>query len=164
VRAAAWCDGVMASDVFPSAPTPTPLAVVDLLATVDAALRQRFDDVLGSWHGVNRMDLRFLRLLGDAPGERRPRAELAAALSVSPSVAARRLGPMERMGLVTRTEREAEAGRVELTLTDAGRELTANAERTARELAADLLETRYTLEDLDTLVELLGRLDPALQV
>ncbi|OWY63181.1 hypothetical protein B7486_54490 [cyanobacterium TDX16] len=154
----------MASEIPPPAPTPTPLAVVDLLATVDASLRQRFDDVLGGWHGVNRMDLRFLRLLRDAPGGRRPRAALAAALSVSPSVAARRLGPMERMGLVARTEQGAEAGRVELTLTDAGRELADNAERTARELAADLLETRYTLDDLDVLVELLGRLDPALQI
>jgi DNA-binding MarR family transcriptional regulator len=154
----------MASDPPSGNPTPTPLAVVDLLATVEGSLRRRFDDVLGGWHGVNQMDLRFLRMLRHAPGGRRTRADLAAALSVSPSVAARRLGPMERMGLVTRTEEGAPAGRVELTLTPAGEELADNAERTARELAADLLETRYTLDDLDTLVELLQRLDPSLQI
>jgi DNA-binding MarR family transcriptional regulator len=154
----------MADDAPLPRPTPTPLAVIDLLATVDGSVRRRFDDVLGQWHGLNRMDLRFLRLLRDAPDGRLPRAELAAALSVSPSVAARRLGPMERMGLVTRTERDAAAGQVELTLTEAGQELADNADRTARELAADLLETRYTLDDLDTLVELLGRLDPDLQI
>lgn len=151
------------ADEHATAPTPTPLAVVDLLATVDADLQKRFDDVLGGWHGLNRMDLRFLRMLRDAPGGRRARAELAAALSVSPSVAARRLGPLERMGLVARTEAGVPAGRVELTLTDTGHELADHAERTARELAADLLETRYTLDDLDALVELLGRLDPAAQ-
>jgi DNA-binding MarR family transcriptional regulator len=154
----------MADDAPLPRPTPTPLDVVDLLATVDAALRQRFDDVLSQWHGLNRIDLHFLRLLRDAPDGRLQRAELAAAVSVSPSVAARRLGPMERMGVITRTEQDASAGQVELTLTEAGRELADNGDRTARELAADIIETRYTLDDLDTLVELLGRLDPALQI
>lgn len=156
--------GPMATDDAPPLPVPTPLGVCDLIATVDAELRQRFDDAIGAWHGLNRMDLRFLRLLHDAADQRLLRIDLAASVGVPPSVAARRLSPMERMGLVARTSDEADARRVELTLTDAGRTMAADAGRTAREVAADLIETRYTLDELDTLTELLGRLDPALQI
>jgi len=151
-------------DADAARPTPTPLGVLDLIATADAFVRGRFDDEIGSWHGLNRMDLRFLLLLDEAPEQQLLRTRLAALVGVPPSVAAKRLGPMERMGLVERTSTEGGASQVELTLTDAGRTMTQDAGRTAREIAADLVESRYTLDELDTLTELLARLDPSLQI
>jgi DNA-binding MarR family transcriptional regulator len=110
------------------------------------------------------MDLRFLLLLEAAHDQRLLRSELASQVGVPPSVAAKRLGPMERMGLVERTSAEGGASQVELTLTDAGRTMAQDAGRTAREIAADLIERRFTLDELDQLTELLGRLDPANQL
>ncbi|MER7760556.1 MarR family transcriptional regulator [Streptomyces sp. NPDC097619] len=129
------------------------------LARAQMALVKRFDSALGGLHGVSLSDFTALLRLGEAPGGRMRRVDLAEALGLTASGVTRGLAPLERIGLVTRETDARDARVAYAALTDTGRErladMRATAEQVAREIFAGPL---WSGEDVGSLSELLTRL------
>ncbi|MER6335170.1 MarR family winged helix-turn-helix transcriptional regulator [Streptomyces sp. NPDC014983] len=110
------------------------------LVRAQAALVRRFDARLGGLHGVSLADFTLLLRLGQAPGGRMRRVDLAEALGLTASGVTRALVPLERIGLVTREPDARDARVAYASLTGTGRdrlkEMLATAEETAGELFA----------------------------
>ncbi|MGW3268824.1 MarR family winged helix-turn-helix transcriptional regulator [Streptomyces sp. NPDC001056] len=110
------------------------------LVRAQAALVRRFDARLGGLHGVSLADFTLLLRLGQAPGGRMRRVDLAEALGLTASGVTRALVPLERIGLVTREPDARDARVAYASLTGTGRdrlkEMLATAEETADELFA----------------------------
>lgn len=110
------------------------------LVRAQAALVRRFDARLGGLHGVSLADFTLLLRLGEAPGGRMRRVDLAEALGLTASGVTRALVPLERIGLVTREPDARDARVAYASLTGTGRdrlkEMLATAEETAGELFA----------------------------
>lgn len=136
--------------------------------TLDAALRlvraqtalvRRFDSRLSGLHGVSLADFTLLLRLGQAPGGRMRRVDLAEALGLTASGVTRGLAPLERIGLVTREPDARDARVAYASLTPTGRrrltEMLATAEETATEVFA---APPWSTEDLARLSGLLTRL------
>jgi DNA-binding MarR family transcriptional regulator len=131
------------------------------LARADAELRRRMDAHLSGWYGLSRTDFTSLLTLAGSPDRSLRRIDLAEQLGLTASGVTRLLGPLERLGLVERHANPADA-RVALTsLTPAGEERVRDALETARGSASDLLEQRFSAEEIATLGALLGRLVPS---
>ena len=95
------------------------------------------DHPLGSHHGLGLNDLAVLLELKAGPSQTLRRVELARRLAVTTSGIARQLGPLERIGLVTRESNPSDARLALVVLTPRGAEVADEASRTAEE-AADL--------------------------
>ncbi|MFD9591697.1 MarR family transcriptional regulator [Kitasatospora sp. NBC_01246] len=110
------------------------------LVRAQAALVRRFDASLSGLHGVSLADFTLLLRLGQAPGGRMRRVDLAEALGLTASGVTRGLAPLERIGLVTREPDARDARVAYAALTDTGRtllrDIRATAERVADELFA----------------------------
>src|ERR687890_181820 len=72
------------------------------LARANAVLLRRFDNALGSQHGISFSDFQLLNHLSRAPGARLRRVDLAERLGLTASGVTRSLLPLEKIGLVTR--------------------------------------------------------------
>ncbi|MEW2491543.1 MarR family transcriptional regulator [Streptomyces sp. NPDC048411] len=129
------------------------------LVRAQAALVKRFDASLGGLHGVSLADFTVLLRLGQAPGGRMRRVDLAEVLGLTASGVTRGLAPLERIGLVTR-ETDARDGRVAYAaLTDTGRERLADMLATAEQVAAEIFAAPlWSKEDIGLLSVLLTRL------
>ena len=129
------------------------------LVRAQVTLVKRFDAYLGGLHGVSLADFTVLLRLGQAPGGRMRRVDLAEALGLTASGVTRGLAPLERIGLVTR-ETDARDGRVAYAaLTDTGRERLANMLTTAEQIAGEVFAApTWTKEDIGLLSGLLTRL------
>lgn len=101
-----------------------------------AALAARLDDALGNWHGIAWHDYALLHLLASAPEERLALRELAAPLGLGLSALVRRLGPLEKLGLL---ERAGGAAARLVALRPGGRRLWAEARATAADICASAL-------------------------
>lgn len=108
------------------------------LVRSQAALVRRFDSRLSGLHGVSFADLMVLLQLGDAPGGRMRRVDLAAALGLSASGVTRGLVPLERIGLVLREPDPRDARVAYAALTDTGRQRLAEMLTAAEEVAAEV--------------------------
>jgi len=128
--------------------------VFDLVRAGDA-VSTRIERALGSWHGVGFRDLGVLLELRDAPDGVLPVAELATAVGSTAAEIVRRLGPLERIGVVVRTRDPADARRTTVQLTEAGATLATDAARTADEVARAGLHERWTPAQLEALREVL---------
>ena len=118
---------------------PTPALEVSLrLARTQAALVRRFDSRLSGLHGVSFADLMVLLQLGDAPGGRMRRVDLAQALGLSASGVTRGLIPLERIGLVVREPDPRDARVAYAALTATGRTRLAEMLTAAEEVAAEV--------------------------
>lgn len=97
------------------------------LARAHAVLIRRFDNALGSHHGISFGDFQVLNHLSRAPGGRLRRVDLAERLGLTASGVTRTLLPLEKIGLVTRETdpRDARVGFAAVTPT--GEELLVNA-------------------------------------
>lgn len=144
----------------PAGPDPADFALATLLARADAEVRRRVDARLASGHGVSLNDLALLVHLRDAPEGRLRRVDLAERVGLTPSGVTRLLGPLERIGLVTREANPADARVALAGLTAAGAQLVEDATVTGAAAAGEVLRWHYTRDELDTLRELLGRLLP----
>ncbi|MFG3357683.1 MarR family winged helix-turn-helix transcriptional regulator [Streptomyces griseofuscus] len=124
-----------------------------------AALVRRFDARLGGLHGVSLADFTLLLRLGQAPGGRMRRVDLAEALGLTASGVTRALAPLERIGLVTREPDARDARVAYASLTGTGRarlkEMLATAEETAEDLFA---APAWGEEEVPLLASLLTRL------
>lgn len=129
------------------------------LVRAQATLVKRFDTSLGGLHGVSLADFTMLLRLGQAPGGRMRRVDLAEALGLTASGVTRGLAPLERIGLVAR-ETNARDGRVAYAaLTDTGRARLDDMLATAEQIAAEVFAAPpWSKEDIGRLADLLTRL------
>ncbi|WBO63401.1 MarR family winged helix-turn-helix transcriptional regulator [Streptomyces camelliae] len=136
--------------------------------TLDAALRlvraqtalvRRFDTRLSGLHGVSLADFTLLLRLGQAPGGRMRRVDLAEALGLTASGVTRGLAPLERIGLVTRESDARDARVAYASLTTTGRQRLTEMRATAEETAAEVFAApAWSAEDVAQLSHLLTRL------
>ena len=133
-----------------------PLRTVLDLALARTLLLRDVDASLGHHHGVSLSDLALLLELHAAPDEKLRRVELANRLGVTPSGVARQLGPLERIGLVGRESNPRDARLALVTLTEAGRRIADEAQRTAQEASDTALRARWGQDERDQLAELLS--------
>ncbi|MFE2408897.1 MarR family winged helix-turn-helix transcriptional regulator [Kitasatospora sp. NPDC059408] len=143
-------------------PTPDPLDTALRLVRAQATLVKRFDASLSGLHGVSLSDFTMLLRLGEAPGGRMRRVDLAEALGLTASGVTRGLAPLERIGLVTREPAPRDARVAYAALTPTGRERLAEMRTTARQVAADVF-AQWPAGDLTTLATLLGPLTGSLR-
>ena len=114
-----------------------------LSRTTTRVVRQ-VDRSLGSMHGLGLSDLALLLELQASPDHRVRRVELAERLGVTPSGIARQLGPLERMGVVTRQSHPKDARLALAVLTPAGDTLATDAAVTARQAAQRVFDDRWS--------------------
>ncbi len=114
-----------------------------------------------SQHGIGFSDLALLLELRNAPGGSMRRVELASSLGVTPSGVARQLGPLERIGLVSRTSHPRDARLALVVLTETGARIADEAEVTAEWAAAEALARLWAStddrEELDRLLAAVPR-------
>ena len=127
------------------------------LARANAALIRRFDNSLGSQHGISFSDYQVLNHLARAPGGRMRRVDLAERLGLTASGVTRTLLPLEKIGLVTRQPdpRDARVGFAVVTPT--GQELMENATEVVDRISHDAART-FTPEQVALLSTILGEI------
>ncbi|MFE2099387.1 MarR family winged helix-turn-helix transcriptional regulator [Streptomyces sp. NPDC059468] len=129
------------------------------LVRAQTALVRRFDARLGGLHGVSLADFTMLLRLGQAPGGRMRRVDLAEALGLTASGVTRGLAPLERIGLVTREPDARDARVAYASLTGTGRERLTEMLATAEETASEIfVGPAWSEEDIALLSGLLTRL------
>ncbi len=97
------------------------------LARANAVLLRRFDNALGSQHGISFGDFQLLNHLARAPGGRLRRVDLAERVSLTASGVTRTLLPLEKIGLVSRQPDPRDARVGYAVITEAGHEMVVNA-------------------------------------
>lgn len=142
----------------------TTLGLVLDLARARTVVLRDIDQPLGSHHGIGLNDLTVLLQLRDAPGRTLSRVELARRLAVTTSGIARQLGPLERIGLVTRESHPTDARLALVVLTPRGAEVATEAAATAEEAAELAVERLWSAEEIGVLAPLLGRAAPGATV
>jgi DNA-binding MarR family transcriptional regulator len=125
------------------------------LLRMQARLVRRFDTALGDLHGLGLVDFQLLLELYRAPDGRLRRVELAERMSSSALAVTRLLGPLERIGLVSREANPRDVRLAYAALTPAGRERVREALVTAEHVAERLFAER---EDAGELLGLGGEL------
>jgi len=126
-----------------------------------AATRRTLDAELQREHGLTVVDFEALLLLSQARERAMRRVDLAEGLGLTPSGVTRLLDGLEREGLVAKRTCEKDARVTYAVLTDAGAERLEGASCSHVGSVRALFEDRFTADELETLVELLGRLPGA---
>jgi DNA-binding MarR family transcriptional regulator len=132
-----------------------PLKTVLDLALARTLVLRAVDEPLGHHHGISLSDLALLLELRAAPDGKLRRVELANRLGVTPSGIARQVAPLERIGVVGRESNPRDARIALVTLTEAGRRIADDAQRTAQEAADSALRGIW---DQDERAQLAGLL------
>ena len=134
-------------------------AALDTLLRLNRTTTQLVREVdrsLGSVHGLGLNDLALLLELQARDGGRMQRVELAECLGITPSGVARQLGPLERIGVVTREPLPKDARLALAVLTPAGDTLATDAAVTARRVAQQAFDARWASPDQTALRSLVG--------
>jgi DNA-binding MarR family transcriptional regulator len=97
------------------------------LARANATLVRRFDNALGSQHGISFSDFQLLNHIARAPNGKLRRVDLAERVGLTASGVTRTLLPLEKIGLVTRETDPRDARVGFAVVTAAGHELVVNA-------------------------------------
>jgi DNA-binding MarR family transcriptional regulator len=97
------------------------------LARANAVLVRRFDNALGSHHGISFSDFQLLNHLARATGGKLRRVDLAERVGLTASGVTRTLLPLEKIGLVTRESDPRDARVGFAVVTAAGHEMVVNA-------------------------------------
>jgi DNA-binding MarR family transcriptional regulator len=138
------------------------LSAVLRLLRAHARLEERFTGELGSVHGLALKEVLLLMHLERAPLARLSRIDLAKRLSISPSTVTRMTLPLEKLGVVGREADARDARLAYVVLTEAGRELVANARATLERMSAEVFRDRWTKPEITSLADLLGRVTAGL--
>ncbi len=133
------------------------LAIALQLSRARTLVLRDMDNALGSHHGLGLNDLAVLLELKEAPSHTLRRVELARRLAVTTSGIARQLGPLERIGLVTRESNPADARLALVVLTARGAEVAAEAAATGDEAANAALGRLWSDKERGVLARLLAR-------
>ena len=147
----------MTSQILTTQTSPAIAAFSRLLRT-HAALTRELNARLLADHGLSLTDYSALLYLSHAEHGSMRRVDLAEQLLLTPSGVTRLLDGLERDGWVTKGSCESDARVTYAVLTDEGRERLEAAGRSHVAQVRELLEERCSDEELETLVELLGRL------
>ena len=125
----------------------------------NARLMRELDEELRREHGFSLGDFDVLAQLSLAPGEGLRMCDLASAVLLSPSGLSRRVERLERSGYVKRERAGSDGRSIEARLTAAGKRLLERLRAThfggVRERFAD----QFSSAELETLHDLLGRLE-----
>lgn len=138
------------------------LSAVLRLLRAHARLEERFAGELGSVHGLALKEVLLLMHLERAPRARLSRIDLAKRLSISPSTVTRMTLPLEKLGVVGREADARDARLSYVVLTEAGRELVANARATLERMSVEVFRDRWTKPEMTSLADLLGRMTAGL--
>jgi len=124
-------------------------------------IERRLDHSLSAIRGISLAEYRLLRALGDAPGARASRVDLAQAVGLTPSGVTRALRPMEKLGIVSTVRSKRDARLAIAALTPAGRELLDDAsgvvDDTMKALLARSPELGGNLHGTTELLDGIGR-------
>jgi DNA-binding MarR family transcriptional regulator len=112
-------------------------------------------------HGLTINDYEALLHLSHAEDGSLRRVDLAERLMLTPSGVTRLLDGLERDGWVKKGQCESDARVTYAVLTDEGRERLEAAGRTHVEQIREIFEERFSGEELERLIDLLGRLPGA---
>jgi DNA-binding MarR family transcriptional regulator len=122
-----------------------------LMAELDEELRREHNFTLGEFD--------VLATLARAEGARRRMCDLAAAMVLSASGLSRRVDRLERAGLVRRERSAADGRSIEATLTPEGEAFFERVSEFHRAGVHRLFAAQFSEAELETLADLLGRLD-----
>lgn len=147
----------MTSQVLRTQSFPSVDAFARLLRA-HAALTRELSARLVADHGLTITDYQCLLTLAHAEDGAMRRVDLAENLMLTPSGVTRLLDGLERDGWVTKGNCTSDARVTYAVLTDEGRERLESAGRSHVAQVRELFERELSPEELETLVELLGRL------
>jgi DNA-binding MarR family transcriptional regulator len=139
----------------------TPVAAFSRLLRVHSALTRELSAQLVADHGLTINDYGALLQLSHAEDGAMRRVDLAEELMLTPSGVTRLLDGLERDGWVKKGNCSSDARVTYAVLTDEGRERLESAGRSHIAVIRAVFEGRFSAEELETLVELLGRLPGA---
>src|SRR5262245_26644399 len=145
----------MSSQVLTS---QTSVSVFSQLLRAHSSLSRELSARLVTEHGLTINDYEALLHLSHAEDGSLRRVDLAERLMLTPSGVTRLLDGLERDGWVRKGNCESDARVTYAVLTDEGRERLESAGRTHVAQVRELIEGQLSPEELETLVELLGRL------
>ena len=131
------------------------------LIRAHASLSRELSARLITEHGLTINDYEALLHLAHADEYGMKRVDLAEKLLLTPSGVTRLLDGLERDGWVRKGPCESDARITYALLTDEGRERLESAGRTHIEQLREIFEARYSSDELEQLVDLLGRLPGA---
>ena len=117
--------------------TDVSLRLLMNLAKAQSLVSRRFDSL--SAHGISFSDFMILYLLGQAPGNKMRRVDLAEKIGLTPSGVTRMLVPMEKIGLIQREANERDARVSYAALTESGVRVLEEAMVTAVAKARDII-------------------------
>ena len=135
----------------------SPFDVVVGLFDAQGAVTQRVERELEEGHGLSVSDFMLLLHLDAAAEGRRRRLDLARDLHSSTLAVVRALGPLERIGLVRHEPDPDDPRAAYVLVTDAGRQLVADA-RATLEAASRRLLAGWDQDDLQRFAQFLARL------
>jgi DNA-binding MarR family transcriptional regulator len=144
-----------------NANTTTEQTLALALAAAWNRLERRLDGSLGAIRGISLAEYRLLKALGDAPGSRASRVDLAQAVGLTPSGVTRALRPMEKLSIVSTVKSKRDARLAIAALTPAGRELLDDASSVVDDTMQTVLKRSPELSskvvELTEIFESLGR-------
>jgi DNA-binding MarR family transcriptional regulator len=135
--------------------------VFSRLLRAHSSLSRELSARLVTDHGLTINDYEALLHLSHAEGGELRRVDLAERLMLTPSGVTRLLDGLERDGWVRKGQCAGDARVTYAVLTDEGRELLERAGATHIAQIEEIFESRFSAEELETLVDLLGRLPGA---
>ena len=137
--------------------SPSTLAVGRLIGA-HSALTRELSAHLVAEHGLTLSEFEVLTLLARSPGRGMRRVDLAKEVRLSPSGVTRMLDRLEHAGLVGKRSCEDDGRVTYAELTDGGLAKLEHCVPDHTAAAERLLSDRFDSGELDSLVELLGRL------
>lgn len=141
--------------------TQTSTAVFSRLIRAHASLSRELSARLITEHGLTINDYEALLHLAHADEHGMKRVDLAEKLMLTPSGVTRLLDGLERDGWVRKGQCDSDARVTYAVLTNEGRERLESAGRTHIAQIREIFESRYSADELEQLVDLLGRLPGA---
>jgi DNA-binding MarR family transcriptional regulator len=141
--------------------TQASVAGFSRLIRAHATLSRELSARLVADHGLTINDYEALLHLSHAENQAMRRVDLAERLMLTPSGVTRLLDGLERDGWVTKGLCDSDARVTYAVLTDAGRERLELAGQTHVAQIEAIFEERYSADELETLIDLLGRLPGA---
>jgi DNA-binding MarR family transcriptional regulator len=141
-----------------SAQTSRPVDAWIRLLRGHAGMRRAVSAQLQTDHGLTVNEYEALLLLSRAEDNHMRRVDLADSLQLTPSGVTRLLDGLRERGFVDKAECPGDARVTYAVLTDAGHKKLGEASCSHIAAISALLEERYSPPEIETLIELLGRL------